>query len=34
MSAGARRYHEEVLDGIGEPDSVRGLYYAGKKIAG
>lgn len=33
VTAGACRYHKEVLGEIGEPETVRGLYYVGEKIA-
>ena len=32
VAEGARRYHDEVLSGIGDPETVRNYYYAGKKI--
>lgn len=34
VADGTRRYHEEVLGGIGAPETVRNYYYAGRKIAG
>jgi hypothetical protein len=30
ISEGARRYHAEVLRGVGSPETVRGLFHAGK----